>query len=483
MLVRDQVQSTTGIPRAVSSIKLLDVLLKILSTWDLETTTAGSVRRHLEKDFGADLSDPKYRIIKEKIDVFFEEGEEDENEGKGRGRRKRKRKRKEKEICIVSPQLQDIVGEGPEMARAKAVKKIVAYGREKGLHKNKSIIYIDDKLEALFPGRRSIHIFRIDNLLAKNSHIQPLKVMKLCKECKVRRTRTRRENETCECDQIRVKSQRKDIQQKHNLAEEDIRSWDTLPHDILVKIIDILCGPLEYWTPISPAFSTRYASVSRSWKLAVLDLVFPPSDVLDLRVLDSHPWKSCHKMFFHYLRIAFKCLPTSAWTTVTTLHFPNETIFAERPFLQNNTLIIKNGILTLIAEKTPELRNLILPNELWNYIFSKLAPNWKNLRKVRIFISAYNFVALQANCKFICELNLYGLMDENLASMLAKFFPNLKSLEIRGCTMSNHVLRIISDGHKNLELLDTQPNFYHFAEAHVESSSKPEMSGIIKQKK
>ncbi|PRQ28493.1 putative transcription regulator SWI/SNF-BAF60b family [Rosa chinensis] len=175
MSVRGQLQSTTGIPKAVSSIKLLDVLLEILSTWDLETATAGSVRRHLEKDFGADLSDPKYRIIKEKIDVFFEEGEEDENEGKGR--RRRKRKRNEKEICIVSPQLQDIVGEGPEMARAKAVKKIVAYGREKGLHKNKSIIYTDDKLEALFPGRKSIHIFRIDNLLAKNSHIQPLKGM------------------------------------------------------------------------------------------------------------------------------------------------------------------------------------------------------------------------------------------------------------------------------------------------------------------
>jgi hypothetical protein len=86
-------------------------------------------------------------------------------------------------------------------------------------------------------------------------------------------------------------------------------------------------------------------------------------------------------------------------------------------------------------------------------------------------ISAYNFSDLQANCKFISELSLYGwMMGDHLASMLAKHFPNLKSLEIRVCTMSRRVLRIILEGHKNLKLLDTQDddeNHYHFVEAHV----------------
>lgn len=123
--------------------------------------------------------------------------------------------------------------------------------------------------------------------------------------------------------------------------------------------------------------------------------------------------------------------------------------------------------------RTPELRNLYVPKELKEDIFLKsVIPYWKNLRKVHIDISSNNFSDLQANCKYISELSLYGWMDEHLASMLAKFFPNLKSLEIDGCTMSNHVLRIIMDGHKNLELLDTGRNFYCFAEAHMHVATR-----------
>ncbi|KAM5588658.1 hypothetical protein ABKV19_006893 [Rosa sericea] len=363
MLVRGQVHSTTGIPRAVSSIKLLDVLLKILSTWDLETTTAGRVRRHLEKDFGADLSDPKYRIIKEKIDVFFEDGEEDENEGKGRGRRKRKRKRKEKEICIVSPQLQDIVGEGPEMARAKAVKKIVAYGREKGLHKNKSIIYIDDKLEAPFPGRRSIHIFRIDNLLAKNSHIQPLKAGK--DERGVRKTNDEaicKKSENCEGDQDRVKKKGK------NVTEEDVRPWDKMPQAIMVKIFKLL--PFPDWS-----FHPCY--VCSSWQVAVADVMFPPENrELNLLVLDSYPWIFRQKWFFKYLRIALNPPSAICWTT---LYLPR-------------TAFIKNDILTEIAEKTPELRKLYVPQKLWEDVLLKsVAPKWKNLTRVHIYFGYHQF--------------------------------------------------------------------------------------------
>lgn len=131
--------------------------------------------------------------------------------------------------------------------------------------------------------------------------------------------------------------------------------------------------------------------------------------------------------------------------------------------------------------RTPELRYLHVPQPLMGDIFLKLVPKWKNLRKVHMNISAYNFSDLQANCKFISELSLYGrgMMDDHLASMLAKHFPNLKSLEIRGCTMARRVLRIILEGHKNLKLLDTQDDdeqYYRFVEDHVEAAnSQPEM--------
>lgn len=150
----------------MAAIDMQILLVEILSTWDLDTATAGRVRQHLEKDFGADLSDPKCRTIQEQIDILFEEGEEDEIEGTRRGR---KRKRKVPELCRVSSQLQNFVGGGPKMARMEAVKKIVAYGRKKGLLKNE-FIFADDKLEALFPGIGAIDIYQINNLLSKHHH-------------------------------------------------------------------------------------------------------------------------------------------------------------------------------------------------------------------------------------------------------------------------------------------------------------------------
>ncbi|KAL6200994.1 hypothetical protein ACLB2K_024709 [Fragaria x ananassa] len=251
--------SVTEAPREVSYFKLLPVLYEILRTWDLEKATAASVRRHLEKDYGADLSDPSRRVtrmMKEKINMFFEEEEEDD-ENEGKAIRRRKRKRETLEMCKVCPKLQEIVGEGPEMARAKVVKKVVVYGREKGLHRNCFIVK-DDKLKDLFPGEGSIPVLQIDNFLTKYSHMQPLKVMK--------RRRARSKIKTCEYDQ----SQKKDMQQKHSLlAEEDIRSWDALPHDILVKIIDHRCGPLKVLGRLFTSFvppTTRPSATHGNWQ-------------------------------------------------------------------------------------------------------------------------------------------------------------------------------------------------------------------------
>lgn len=153
-------------------------LVKILSTWDLDTATAGSVRRHLKKEFKADLSD----FIRKEIDIFFEE--EDENEGKGR---RRERKRKAPELCKVSTQLQEFIGGGPKMIRTEVVKKIVAYVREKDLQLPhcKGEILADDKLEALFPilrYTRYINLFQINNFLLEHNHIRPLEGMSIRNE-------------------------------------------------------------------------------------------------------------------------------------------------------------------------------------------------------------------------------------------------------------------------------------------------------------
>lgn len=161
-----------------NGLQAIEGLLQILSTWDLATATAGSVRRHLETEFGVDLSNPEC-VIRNQINIFFEEEEEEEeNEGKRRGR---KRKRKAPEKCRVSPQLQEFIGGGPEMVRTEVMKKILAYVRENDLQfpYNKDRILADDKLGALFPGNTCIILFRIDKLLSEHDHIRPLEGMSL----------------------------------------------------------------------------------------------------------------------------------------------------------------------------------------------------------------------------------------------------------------------------------------------------------------
>lgn len=54
----------------VSDSVLVDRLREILKVSDLETTTAGSVRRKLEEEFGVDLNDRK-AFIRDQIDLFL----------------------------------------------------------------------------------------------------------------------------------------------------------------------------------------------------------------------------------------------------------------------------------------------------------------------------------------------------------------------------------------------------------------------------
>ncbi|XP_050364503.1 upstream activation factor subunit spp27-like isoform X2 [Argentina anserina] len=202
----------------VSESDLLTRLREILSASDLDTATAGSVRRELEKHFGADLSDRK-AFIRDQIDIYLEsqvvanppEAEEDvaeeeeeeagegsenaeqnddvkaeddveeEEEPVGKARRKKAPKKVDKggakrggfkTVYSLSPQLQVVVGE-PEMARPEVVKKIWAYIREKDLQdpKNRRNIICDDALHAVFRVK-SIDMFKMNKVLSK--HIWPL---------------------------------------------------------------------------------------------------------------------------------------------------------------------------------------------------------------------------------------------------------------------------------------------------------------------
>ncbi|KAJ6985406.1 protein TRI1-like isoform X3 [Populus alba x Populus x berolinensis] len=195
----------------VSDSDLVARLREILRSSDLDTATAGSIRRQLEEDFGVDLSEKK-KFIREQIDTFLEtlnkgdgqsgnvtenednendtvEDDENENDGikeeeeeeedsetkesKGSDKTEKVRKRGGfAKLSSLSPQLQAVVGV-PELARTEVVKKLWAYIRENNLQdpKNRKEIKCDEALRAVFHVN-SIDMFQMNKALSK--HIWPL---------------------------------------------------------------------------------------------------------------------------------------------------------------------------------------------------------------------------------------------------------------------------------------------------------------------
>ncbi|CAK7329808.1 unnamed protein product [Dovyalis caffra] len=192
----------------VSDLDLVTRLREILRSSDLDTATAGSIRRQLEEDFGVDLSEKK-KFIREQIDSFLEtlkegegesenvtenennendvvkdkeneneeeEEEEEESEAKeSKGSNKTEKVRKRggfTKLNSLSPQLQAVVGV-PELGRTEVVKKLWAYIRENNLQdpKNRKKIKCDEALRALFRVN-SIDMFQMNKALSK--HIWPL---------------------------------------------------------------------------------------------------------------------------------------------------------------------------------------------------------------------------------------------------------------------------------------------------------------------
>lgn len=67
----------------------------------------------------------------------------------------------------LSPELEAVVGKGP-MPRSEVVKQLWAYIKENGLQdqKNKRNINADDKLLAVFDGKKTVSMFEMTKLVS-----------------------------------------------------------------------------------------------------------------------------------------------------------------------------------------------------------------------------------------------------------------------------------------------------------------------------
>ncbi|KAM3265461.1 hypothetical protein P3L10_002455 [Capsicum annuum] len=165
----------------VSDSVLIERLRQILTVSDLETATAGTVRRKLEEEFGVDLLDRK-AFVRDQIDVFLrthvqetpnddvqeveDVKEEEEKESVENDDNSSETGSKKK------ASLQKLVGE-PELGRPEVVKKIWAYIWEKKLQnpQNKRKILCDDVLSGIFRAK-AIDMFQMNKALSK--HIWPI---------------------------------------------------------------------------------------------------------------------------------------------------------------------------------------------------------------------------------------------------------------------------------------------------------------------
>lgn len=253
----------------VSDSELINRLQEILKSSDLDKTSAASVRRQLEGEYGVSLNDRK-KFISEQIDGFLathfsqskngndqtapaeqyeeeekigsdnakkevesiemeEEGndnngaqekEAEEEEGSDEEINLKKNRKSDKVDKIVkrkggfskpsalSPQLQELVGV-PELARTEVVKKIWAYIREKNLQNpdNRKKINCDKILRAIFQVD-TVDMFKMNKLLSK--HIWPIEMeeVTLVKSPKMERQRKQARQEGKDEPKVKEKRQK-----------------------------------------------------------------------------------------------------------------------------------------------------------------------------------------------------------------------------------------------------------------------------------
>lgn len=225
-------------------------------------------------------------------------------------------------------------------------------------------------------------------------------------------------------------------------GEIDVRRWEDLDIDILVKIFQTL-DIVQLTSGIGQVCST--------WRLAACDPLLWKT--LDLSMLKSNFIKIPLEP---YVYVDGRSDRTLTRVLKIALNLSRGNI---RTLIFHYNLYVSDDQLTYAAERCPHLKRLVMP--AWNRIkktgICKAIRTWKDLESLTMPSIAnppYLMEEIGKNCKKFSELKIMGPCDIFFASTLAAFVPNLKVLSLRCSILVRDALIILLDGLQQLEVLN-----------------------------
>ncbi|OIW12509.1 hypothetical protein TanjilG_04673 [Lupinus angustifolius] len=225
-------------------------------------------------------------------------------------------------------------------------------------------------------------------------------------------------------------------------CDSNIRRWEDLDTDILVKIFQLL----DIFD-----LTSGIAHVCSAWRLACCDPLLWKT--LDLSMLRSNFIKIPLEPFVYVdgrsdrtLTRLLKISLSLGRQSIVTLIF-------------HFNLYVSDEQLTYTAERCPKLKRLVMP--AWNRIkltgMCKAIRGWNELESLTMPCIAnppYILEEISMHCKNFSELKIMGPCDIYFASSLAAFLPKLKVLSLRCSTLYKDVLILILDSLQHLEVLN-----------------------------
>ncbi|PIA35771.1 hypothetical protein AQUCO_03500260v1 [Aquilegia coerulea] len=241
------------------------------------------------------------------------------------------------------------------------------------------------------------------------------------------------------------------------------RRWEEMGLDVLVKIF-LSLNIIELTSGVS--------RVCSSWRLACCDPVI--WKIIDFGVMKSN-----------YIKIP---APPYIWVADTSDKFVMRTLKIAMGLSRGNCscliipldLYLKDAQLIYIAERSPHLKQLVLPT--WNRITKSgicaAVRNWKELESLTmpsIRDPPYFLDEIARSCKNFTQLKIMGHFDVLFASTIAERLPNLKVLSLRCSLLYKEALDIILDNLEHLKVLNISHSFL------VEKPPPPATKRILRQ--